>query len=754
MDPGMPKPGGNDRQVPSNAEDQVNDESKEDLSATSEELTPCSEETSSQSQNPFKVFKVKTSTGLKKLRGNLSPWRKSAVPLSVGGSKAAQTDKADQASSRSANVAQSKSLRHESQLSEQTNTSDGLTETFAVAQEPYCEAQPNCATTKQSNNLTLKAIQPVLAKENLGQTEHLLQYQGSAQSAFKHPQVPTSQTPETTSLYPPAVPPRRSKTQDRQQEVQCLQDIKPTGLINSSLLPPEVLLPQTVHFNPAQSNSSEKVSIARGVTEPSVVYFKKSIEVETGLKIENGGLDYPETNQTREEPYLSKDKLHNKGKNKGVVREERPQKERSPSSVLNNDCQDQQPPPVLSVHQMSTRVEPGVQMRVVDASVFTVQNDVTGGQVTPSSLYPHATLQSMKPDPAKEALKLTSPRRPVPNPAIISQSTALDHPNRPYFENTKTTPHAPGTVAQLNVSALDDIRPDHINGKLCQNQTSPHQTGFAPQRPAPKPPSVRSTIVQYPGPLKGYTDSLPSWDRTQPPPLPPPPPPRTVIPAVPPAVPPRYMYYDDTEPRPYMPTTEPIPHNSGGVSFLSSMREKWRARKTGSTSGGQLRSSAMPGLGGLVSSISWKTSLLSNSVRRQFSSLTTSSGSHDSPGSPVDTKKTNSAWVFQPSKLHSDESVSDKERGRVKDNVSEFLFGEDIYKICLVQMACCCCWPIGLASRILASTVFQDRRRPSEVFIHTMAEYQSWCALLLGISFYLFFFVFTLSLLAVRTGSV
>ena len=69
----------------------------------------------------------------------------------------------------------------------------------------------------------------------------------------------------------------------------------------------------------------------------------------------------------------------------------------------------------------------------------------------------------------------------------------------------------------------------------------------------------------------------------------------------------------------------------------------------------------------------------------------------------------------------SEECVDDTARGKHKDNVAERLFGKDIYKFCLVEMACCCCWPIGLASRILSSTVSNDRINEQHLMIISTA---------------------------------
>lgn len=792
MDQRKPTPSQRENKVPSPIEDQAKDEDSEEMTPTSEEETASKEETGSQSQTPFELIKFKTSSGLKKLRGSISSWRKSAA------TDVAEENKKQTSLSRPKVVKhvidgeRSQSKRHyskgnESQLSLDSNSEfDNFQEktqpsnkTIALATEPYCKKQHSSPTSRPNSR------QPVPEKDNVVRTDNVLQSEYSETLNIQRPLVSTSHTPS----IPPPVPPRRPKDHIFEQEVQQPQSNNQAELVASNF--PKTVAPQTNQVTLSQSFNIQQENNLKEIAVPlfgSNVGFNTNTDVQSGPVVgQDRALSHLNHNTQFEEFHISRSKvpeLNDSDSQKDFGEKEMSQEVFATNPFLNehaqspegchslnpenafytkapppfyrgNIIQDPDSPPVLTVHQTHR------QGRSTDSKL----NDPTNGVVTNSDQLhlaniPQDASSPLRPD-AVEELQTQAPTKYQPHISSIShiQTNLIMNSLDRTLENSKSIGPMKQfqqrdanwrTAVQLKPSYKNNVD-EHLNQQMGRGQTFPYYT--APQKPAPTPPPVRSTIVQYPGPLKGYTaPSAPSWSNAYPPPLPPPPPPRLLAPTEQ-VLPPSYLNYDGSEPRPYMPTTEPIPRKTVGLSFLNTIR-LWSenlSRKMRSSSD-QSKPSTMSGFGGLVSSSQWKTRLFLGTSTRHFSSLSAAAGSQDAPGSPVDPKKASGVWIFQPSVSQSNVSMEDKGRNHGGDNIPENLFGEDVYKICVIQMACCCCWPIGLASRFLSSTVYRDNRQPTHAFIHTMAANQTWYALLLGISLYFFLFVFTLSLLTVRSS--
>ncbi|KAK3790251.1 hypothetical protein RRG08_034815 [Elysia crispata] len=689
------------RHTASSSEDQACDETYAKSWASNEERP-------SQWQSTFNIIKGKTSTGLNKLRGSLSAWRREENSVFREGA-GSEVGEIEPSTNKNTTVSYSEESTHGKQISEQNEiskdwglgfdhqalhdfqgTSQTINKSMSINKEPHRGPQsesPMTTLTEMQTPVSLKTAHWVLGKHRMAPQEPT---QGpkpicippspvSRHLGEEPKDVVTIQQP--VSPLSPSVPPRHrndsyTNVTDIQQTVSGQQVLNQSETIATNLLAREA---EFSNRNLTKASPTEKVTLARVDVMYSKVHYT---DFNTGLQnIKEGPIAGIKRDRTNYHP---------------------------------STCYAQHPAQCATPMSHTCEAREGdEEERPQDDAVSTHPTKDKHGPKSPFSFH----TDHVGRDPC------SPPIISVHNVNIVAEPL-----QRRVFES------APPVARSGAASTLSH----HIT----------------PNRPAPKPPTVRSTVAQYPGPLKGYTVSAARGTEAYPPPLPPPPPPRNLTPSAPPP-PPRYMYYDTNEPRPYMPTTEPLPHKTEGASFLNNLRGGWKdslfsTRKAGPTSE---QPDAASGPGSFVFTVPWMSSMFRHPTSRQFSNLSTSTGSIDSPTPPVDPKRSSKVWIFSSSKTRSEECVDDTARGKHKDNVAERLFGKDIYKFCLVEMACCCCWPIGLASRILSSTMLQGRRRPSEMVIHTMAQQQSWYALLLGISFYFFFLVFTLSLLTVRARS-
>ena len=246
-------------------------------------------------------------------------------------------------------------------------------------------------------------------------------------------------------------------------------------------------------------------------------------------------------------------------------------------SPFGHGRRDQSSPPVLKVHSKQKRIEPS-QKRVIEVNHYVLYDESTSKLPVPSGTAQERPLPSPKFEPIQETAgsvslkyensrptKLLAEAQSVLEPSHkLSTPRRSGHPQRDTLSGSIPKPGAPSQNA-----AEDQCIEEQPKARAVSHH-------IIPNRPAPKPPSVRSTVVQYPGPMKGYTVSATGATEAHPPPLPPPP--LSLRPSAPPvpSPPPRYKYYDVTEPSPYMPTTEPLPEKARGVSPLGSKPAGWR----------------------------------------------------------------------------------------------------------------------------------------------------------------------------------
>ncbi|RUS76086.1 hypothetical protein EGW08_016160, partial [Elysia chlorotica] len=183
-------------------------------------------------------------------------------------------------------------------------------------------------------------------------------------------------------------------------------------------------------------------------------------------------------------------------------------------------------PPVLSVHNVTRLAEHGLR-RPVEPAPSGPRSSGTNRPVNPGTRQ-ETPVQTMQPPPIRDASGPVQTMQPPPirdaSGPVLSRFPVADYPipqNPQPFQESPRRPLAdrhpppqfklprqnsvpPRSIIKKNTSLQNELEHQSDEPLLKGRALSHHIT---PNRPAPKPPVLQSTVVQYPGPLKGYTVS-------------------------------------------------------------------------------------------------------------------------------------------------------------------------------------------------------------------------------------------------------
>ncbi|GFN77059.1 sperm acrosomal protein fsa-acr.1 [Plakobranchus ocellatus] len=678
-------------------------ESEEDAAQasgeTSEENSPAGS-SRRRIHNQLDLIRAKTNSHLKKLRGNLDTWRKESSLMFRGDSAVTTEHRSGTSVGKDElSVANGNAIDEKQDISERNPNSQQESEAVEIIEEPS-------------------------PPEQILESQH----QESSPYGTTMPRLSTElqAEPVTSSYWGSETPNNLSQTSSQSgrevMEVSPLKKCFPP--IYDSRNPTSPAVPMRPVLHPIFQQDSERP--LQHDSFPDKPLFRQDNKTSTGSSHFQADYQNALSSNSSETVDILEDSAGPAAVLYTPLKRSAPTLENGVQRPANQVILS---PPTLEVHQSGNiRID-----RMPKMAVKADDLDAPPSQTNDISLQ---ELPSVKSPRCHAALNSHNLKTQVPSPAKRSTPRTS--------KKTEISPQTNNEYSGMyNTPSLDQIS-EYKNSE--PQSVSSH---INPTRPAPLPPSVHTTIVQYPGPIRGYTVNTGQSSKAYPPPLPPPPIYRSSLTPPVAASLPRHLSYE-TEPRPYMPTTEPLPQAARRATPSLAWARGLFSRSWSSSQ--QARSSLTSGLGGLTSGVQWKPAIFRDSSRREFFSLSTSpSTSHNSPSSPVDTKRASGTWRHPSYRVwvHSQESP-DHDKG---SNEAECLFAEDLYKYALVQFACCCCWPIGLASRFLTATILRKKQRPVEVCIHTMGRELSWCALLMGISMYFVLIIFIFSLIIFSVGA-